>query len=125
MFPAFGGTLVVLIVVVVLLLLVVVPLPALAPVVTGGADVVDTVVKVVELAAVDKALLVVETGWLSPELELAEDAREEEAAAVAVGMIGVDVVVAAVGLAGTGEVDLVKQGMKEGSVGRVRVPVYA
>ena len=110
---------------VVLLLPVVVPLPALALVLKVGADVVDTVVKVVELAAVDKALLAVEPAWLSPELELAEDAREEEAPAVAVGMAGLDVVVTAVGLAGAEELDLVKQGMKEGSVGRVRVPVYA
>ena len=110
---------------VVLLFPVVVPFPALALVLVRGADVVGTVVKVVELAAVDKALLVVEPAWLSPELEPAEDAREEEAPAVAVGMGGLDVVVTTVGLAVTEELDLVKQGMKEGSVGRVRVPVYA
>ena len=125
MFPAFGGPVVLVLAAVVLLLPVVVPFPALALVLKEGADVVDTVVKVVELAAVDKALLVVEPAWLSPELELAEDAREEEAPAVAVGMAGLDVVVTIVGLAGAEEVDLVKQGMKEGSVGRVRVPVYA
>ena len=125
MFPVFGGPVVLVLAAVVLLLPVVVPLPALALVLKVGADVVDTVVKVVELAAVDKALLAVEPAWLSPELELAEDAREEEAPAVAVGMAGLDVVVTAVGLAGAEELDLVKQGMKEGSVGRVRVPVYA
>ena len=97
--------------VVVLLLLVVVPLPALALLLVGGRDIVGNPVTILELATVDEAPLVVEPAWLSLEAELAEGAREEEAPAVAVGMAGLDVVVAAGGLAGTRELELVKQGM--------------
>ena len=96
--------------VVVLLVLVVVPLPAPALLLAEGRESEGNPVAILELATVDEAPLVVKPAWLSLEAELAEGAREEEEV-VAVGMAGLDVVVAGGGLAGTRELELVKQGM--------------